>query len=248
MYPNLIQAPSEEELFIAHIGNPKLASQLWQLGISEDTEVIKQNRQMALKPVLIRANAGSLILSEAMATEMIIQRSNSRLASLALLRNSESGTFKGCIDGRNLAQFLGHLNLRTGDAISFERHLPSVELIPTLNIDKTVRLTLDQAARVTGTVSDWWGQFAAVQLKQEFKVEAIEGKTAAELRIKPGDLLYLKALEKATARSTIFTNAVALRIEDHSEFLFTEQTAAYIFVRTCDICWSCGECRVDNPE
>lgn len=248
MYPNLIQAPSEEELFIAHIGNPKLASQLRQLGISEDTEVIKQKRNVALKPVLIRANAGSLILSEAMTTEMIIQRSNSRLASLALLRNSESGTFKGCIAGYNLEQFLGELNLRTGDAVSLERRLPIADFIVNHKNKKMVRLTLDQAARLIGSVDNWRGQLAAVLLNQEFKVESIEGMALSQPRIKPGDMLSLRALEKATAHVDIFANVVALRIKDHSELLFTEQTAAHIFVRTCDICWSCGECQSNLPE
>lgn len=243
MYPNLNQAPSDKPLFVNRVENPKIAYQLQQLGISEDTEVIKQNRQVVLKPTLVKMKTDSLILSESMTAETIVERSGGRLISLALLPSAESGTFKGCVDGYNLEQFLGHLNLCLGDAISFERHLPSVAFIATHNIENTVRFTLDQAARITGTVNDWRGQFAAMQLKQRFKVEAIEGKAAAELRIKPGDRLLLKALEKATAYANIITNAVVFRIEDHSELLFTEETAAQIFVRACDICWSCGECQ-----
>ena len=248
MYPNLIQAPPEKHLFITHINNPKLATQLRQLGVTEDTEVIKKNRKVVLKPALIQAKAGSLILSEGMTAEMIIQRSNGRLSSLALLRTAEPGTFKGCVDGYNLEKFLDHLNLRIGDAISFERRLPSFEFIINHNNRKTVRMSLDQATRIIGTVNDWRGQFAAVQLKQVFKVDAIEEKAAVETRIKPGDLLSLKALEKAMAHANIFANTVALRIEDHSELIFTEQAAAHVFVRTCDICWSCGECQANLPE
>lgn len=244
MYPNLIQAPFEESLFITRIDNPKLAAQLRQLGIDEDAEITKQDRQALLKPALIEGKKGSLILSAAMTAGIIIEGDDDRLVSLTELHRAESGSFKACIDGSNLEQILGDLGIVTGDVIFFERILPAVEFIAIHNNEKTIRLSLDQAARILGIVNAHRCQFAAIQLNQRFTVDSIFGNGPVEAWVKPGDMLELKAMEKVKVFANTPTNAVVLDVEDRLKLLVPEQSAALIFVRTCDICWSCGECQV----
>jgi Fe2+ transport system protein FeoA len=250
-YRNLIQAHAGEPLFVAGITSTRLACQFSQMGIEEGSEIMKVDEEIPLQPVWIKGPWGEAILSKGMAAQVVVHLADGDRRPLAELTQGQIGHLEGLSDGVDLMKVLQDLGLELSHPIRLFRKLPPVEYVADLDRERSVHMTGGMACRIWGATNDREMQFAAALMMNPFKVLRILGEKEAatpinSLGISPGAHLRLRNLEPSRVSHSSALGQIIIADQNNLRVLISETMASRILVRACEVCWTCGECWMEE--
>lgn len=195
----LAEAPFGQTLKLVKVTDLNLAHRLWRLGLFENDEIVRLDREVLLQPVRIGGLKGEAVLGGGMAGKVIVHLEDGRKLPLAEMAPGESGHIEGLTGGTGLIRTLEVLGFNVGDPLLLIRKLPSMEYLVRVDGKERVRLTEGMAAKIRGRMGEQALQFISARMGEPFHVEEIFGgnRSVKLLRgrgIEPGKTLVLEGV------------------------------------------------------
>ena len=217
-------------------------SRFEDIGLHRDSPITKVEAHAQVKPVWIEAGMGMVVLNRKTAASLVVL-SNDRLLSLSLLPAGQKGIVKGMLsEPDNLFHpYRDTGDLAPGMAVERIKDLPQARFTLQAPNGQFKNISLGATAHVWGRYGGKSIQLASVPLGRMFMIESFSS-TGVRDRFNAWGMgkatkLRLKAILPVDPKVPY------MRIEGPvQEILLSWADANSIYVRACDICWSCGAC------
>ena len=224
---------------------PWLNAQLAEIGINAGTPVTKISDGLPVHSALVEAGNGRYVVSRQTAAAVVLAQ-DGRNISLCLLAPGQSGRVAGILPTGNPPTVVKDQIFHLGADVKKIRDLPP-------EVRYTIR-TSDLAAWTVSlhTATHVWGESDRLELQlaaallgkpfvlRRFSAPEVEARFFAA-GIRPGMELCLTHLTP----SDVPDDDIGLRGPDQ-QILLPRRLADHVYVRLCDVCWSCGACMAEN--
>ena len=177
----------------------------------------------------------------------MVVRKDGRWVSLGLLAAGEEGVVAGILAGQEKRSQLhqGEDLLPPGMRMEMVRELPRVQFSFQVRDGRLRHVPLGAAAHVWGMSGGRRIQLAAVLVGEIFAVESFSSSRVKDRFLAwgmgKGVKLRLKGIHPVDAE----TSHMIIEGPAH-RLLISHADAGHIYVRACNICWSCGACMNDS--
>ena len=241
-FQTLRQIPAGVPHFLAAVDLPDLMARLETLGLPRDSAVTKVDAHTRSRAAWVKTAKGAHILDGKAAASLVV-RKDGRWVSLGLLAAGEGGVVAGILAGREERSLLhqGEDVLPPGMRMEMVRGLPLVRFTFQFQNGRLKHVPLCAATRVWGLSGGRRVQLAAVLVGEIFTVESFSSSRVNDRFLAcgmgKGMKLRLKGIHPVDAE----TSHMIIEGPAH-RFLISYADAGHIYVRACNICWSCGAC------
>ncbi len=225
--------------YLAAVDRPDLMSRLEDIGITRNDPIKKTNGRFNPRAAWVKTNKGSFILNRKITASLVVQLDETT-SSLALVSAGQKRIIVGHVGEQRHP-------CRATNVLSPGMHVETIRTLPEAIFtfqakDKIVKtVSLNTATHVWGLSRGKHVQLATVLLGETLTIESFSSscvkKRFMDWGMEPGITLQLKRIFPATPKT------LYLKIEGPAyEILISQANANYIYVRACNICWSCGAC------
>ncbi len=204
MYTNFSNAPSSTTLHIEKISDLQLESELFRIGLVQNSEIIRMDAEADVHTFRIKTSRGETTLAGGMGGKIVAHLDDGRIIPLIEMRPKETGHIEAIEAGEELTSALKTLGVENGEEIQMLRCLPPMEYIALVENKGRVRLSEGMAAKIIGSMGKKDNcQFTNAGKGLKFNVkEIIGGKNAIKImqayNIKPNDVIYLESVKNAS--------------------------------------------------
>lgn len=230
--------------YLTAVDLPELMERLEDLRLPRDSPITKTAALTQARASWVKTTKAQYVLSREIAAALVLERDGVAV-SLGLLTAGQSGRVLGFLCGRDDPFYKGGKFLAPGMRVEKIRDLPFVRFKFQIQDGRMQTVTLTEATHVWGASGGRHGQLSAVFLGGTFIIESF---SSSEVRNRflasgmgPGIKLQLRAMDP------VDSSAFYIKITGTSQaFLIPYTHADHIYVRACNICWSCGACMVNG--
>lgn len=230
--------------YLTVVDLPELMERFEVLGLPRDSPITKIADFNQTRAVLVKTTKAQYVLSREMAANLVLQR-DGVVVSLGLLEAGQSGKFLGSLYGRNDPFYQRGEILTQGMRVEKIRDLPSLRFVFQVHEGRMQTVSLDEAIHVWGSSRGRRGQLAAVFLGGKFTIESFSSPGVKDRFLasgmEPGVKLHLRGMEPNDSRASY----MEIKGPSH-DILLSRTHTDHIFVRACNVCWSCGACMVNG--
>ncbi len=231
----LTNAPFDKPLTLSRVENTELEAMLSHLGLFRGQTFFRQNEEVLLHPVRVRAPQKDVVLGGGMAMRVIVHLDDGRRMPLTDLKTGQTGHIEGTTCEVRLAETLAILGLRENDRITYIRQLPHMDYVARVGKERRERLTEGMAAKIWGRIGDRFLQFVSAGKGQPFVVEKILGgprsfKSLEERGIIRGETISLEGVAPTQALAMTTQEPVVITTEDGLHLHLRTGQANRIFV------------------
>ncbi len=226
MYSSLVHAPTGVPLTISRINDEDLEARMGRMGLFAGAEVTRLDEDVALQTVRVKGPKGEVVLGGGMGGKVVAHLDDGRMIPLVEMQPGETGHVECVTAGGPLREGMAALGIKDDDPIEFIRMLPPMEFVAVVEGRGRIRLPEGMAAKILGSMGAMHCQFANAQAGMDFVVERIIGghraqRAIASLHIKPGLVMQLESVEKASS----------YRLESGNRYVISSSEGLRLFLR-----------------
>jgi Fe2+ transport system protein FeoA len=215
----LSNAPFDSLLTLSAATNPELGAMLSRLGLFRGQKFVRQNEEILIHPVRVRAPVGEVVLGGRMATRIIVHLADGRRLPISDMSVGQTGHIEGTTCSARLLETLAVLGLSVDEPVTYVRQLPHMEYAALVGTERRERLTEGMAAKIWGRIGERSMQFVSAGKGQPFFVEKIlGGQRASEVLEKkgivPGSTISLQAVAPVQVLTMTVYEPVVITTED----------------------------------
>ena len=224
---------------------PDLMAWFEDLGLRRDSPITKTVDNAQVQGAWVKTVKGQYVLGGDLAAAIIFYRGEVA-TSLGLLTAGQSGIVSNILYGQDtLSLFRQGAILSPGIQVEIIKYLPSVRYTVQAKNGREKEISLDAAAHVWGVSGEKHVQLAAVYMGETFIVKLFSSPGVKDRFLSwgmgKGVRLSLRRIDSVDSMIPY------MEVEGTAQkILLPKGYADYIYVRVCEICWSCGACMVSG--
>ncbi len=240
-FKTLCQAPAGIPHYLTMATLPWLDAALAAIGLNAGTRVTKVCDDLPVRSALVETGTGRYVVSRQTAEAVVLEQNGSDI-SLCLLGPGQSGRVAATLSPGNRPTIGKDQIFHPGAQVKKIRDLPP-EVRYTIRAPNLAAWTvsLNTATHVWGESDRRNLQLAAALVGKPFvlrRFSAPEAKTRfSAAGIHPGMQLFLAHLTP----SDVPHDAICVKGPEQ-QILLPRRLAGHVYLRLCDVCWSCGAC------
>ena len=223
---------------------PWLKSRLAAIGMNAGTPVTKISDGLPVRSALFETGSGRYVASRQTAAAVILSK-NGRNISLSLFPSGQSGHLAGVVSDEEAPYVEKDQIVRLGAEVKKIRDLPP-EVRYTFRARNAAPWTvsLHEATHVWGESDRHRLQLAAALVGKPFVIRRFSSPEV-EVRFFAADIRSgMELCLTHLTPSDVPNDYIGVRGPDQ-EILMHRRHADHVYVRLCDVCWSCGACMAE---